>query len=70
MNDVHLNEEMLRVGVKSLESIGEGGSDLDIYRSEPNIQFLEPDELANGLKRAESEPSIPTVVDAIGNQPS
>lgn len=64
MNDVHLNEEMLRVGVKSLESIGEGGSDLDMYRSEPNIQFLDPDDLSQGLKRAESEPNIPSVIDA------
>ncbi|XP_014278395.1 protein TAPT1 homolog isoform X2 [Halyomorpha halys] len=64
MNDVHLNEEMLRVGVKSLESIGETGSDHDIYRSEPNIQLLEPDELGQGLKRAESEPNIPSIGDS------
>lgn len=63
MNDVHLNEEMLRVGVKSLESIGETGSDHDIYRSEPNIQLLEPDELGQGLKRAESEPNITSIGD-------
>uniref|UniRef100_A0A0A9Y4K5 Protein TAPT1 n=1 Tax=Lygus hesperus TaxID=30085 RepID=A0A0A9Y4K5_LYGHE len=64
MNDVCLNEEMLRVGVKTLESIGE---DDMLSRSQPNIQ-IEPgaeEPSANmegeGLKRAESEPSLLTL---------
>ena len=69
MHDVCLNEEMLRVGVKPLESIGE---DDMLSRSQPNIQIeagseedaniLEPE----GLKRAESEPSLLTLE---GNSP-
>ncbi|XP_014240836.1 protein TAPT1 homolog isoform X2 [Cimex lectularius] len=65
MHDVCLNEELLRVGVKTLESIGED----EISRSQPNIQMEplleEPIVILEGdnLKRAESEPSIPLITD-------
>ncbi|CAB0012395.1 unnamed protein product [Nesidiocoris tenuis] len=65
INDVCLNEEMLRVGVKTLESIGE--DDL-LFRSQPNIQMEPGNEPAvpiletEGLQRAESEPSLLTAV--------
>jgi len=66
MNDVCLNEEMLRVGVKSLEIIGEGETD-PLWRSVPNIQAaeiaLEQTSEPETLKRAESEPSIPSLVE-------
>lgn len=63
MNDVCLNEEMLRVGVKTLESIGE---DDMLSRSQPNIPIEDSKETvaileSEGLKRAESEPSLLTV---------
>lgn len=64
--DVCLNEEMLRVGVGGLESIGEE----NLTRSVPNIQqeTMELPESRSsspvGVKRAESEPSIPLVLEA------
>lgn len=63
--DVCLNEEMLRVG-GGLESIGEE----NLTRSVPNIQqeTMELPESRSsspvGVKRAESEPSIPLVLEA------
>ncbi|XP_073998628.1 protein TAPT1 homolog isoform X1 [Rhodnius prolixus] len=68
MHDVCLNEEMLRVGVKTLESIGE---DELMSRSQPNMEVVMSEcsnhSVALGeqdglLKRAESEPSLLTAL--------
>lgn len=75
ITDVCLNEEMLRVGVAKLESIGEAEPE-NLTRSVPNIQQqTESDTLQSmsrssspspelGKKRAESEPSIPHLVES------
>lgn len=75
ITDVCLNEEMLRVGVAKLESIGEAEPE-NLTRSVPNIQQqAESDALQSmsrnsspspelGKKRAESEPSIPHLVES------
>lgn len=72
--DVCLNEEMLRVGVGAqLESIGEAEPDC-LTRSVPNIQQETESAMPTisrsaspspelGKKRAESEPSIPHLIE-------
>lgn len=71
ITDVCLNEEMLRVGVAKLESIGEGEPEC-FTRSVPNIQQVDdnlpmqlniPPSPELSKKRAESEPNIPSIVD-------
>ncbi|XP_075222908.1 protein TAPT1 homolog isoform X2 [Lycorma delicatula] len=74
ITDVCLNEEMLRVGVAKLESIGEAEPEC-LTRSVPNIQQIQqvnstspiqlsaPPSPELSKKRAESEPNIPSIVD-------